>query len=161
MAKQPEQPSSAPQHPPRPLQAEVFAVTRLIEDFGALLVQETAALKKADFKSVDKLQPAKRSFAREYQAAAVRLNARKSEINVLGASEQEKLIAARTAFTVILGDNLRALEAAKDSTRRLIGRILDVARRSVVDGRQTNYSSGGRTQAYKSSTLSLAVDQKL
>ena len=57
--------------------------------------------------------------------------------------------------------DLRALEAAKNSAARLVGKILDAARRSVADDRQTNYSAKGKSQAYKTSTLSLSVDQKL
>jgi hypothetical protein len=54
-----------------------------------------------------------------------------------------------------------ALDVAKNSTRRLIDRILDAARSAVAIDRQTNYSSVGKSQAYKSATLSLQLDKNL
>lgn len=145
----------------RPLNSDVTDVMQLIEDFGALLMRETAALKKSDFNVVDTLQPSKRKLALEYQNMVTALAARKAEMATLDVAARERLVKARTQFTLILNDNLVALEAAKESTRRLVGKILDAARRTVVDEKQTNYSAKGQTQAYKTSTLSLSVDQKL
>jgi hypothetical protein len=145
----------------RPLAGDIAEIMSLIEDFGALLARETAALKKADFRAVDTLQPSKRQMALQYQNMVTGLSARKAEMGSLDVSLRERLVKARTSFTVILGDNLKALDIAKRSARRLVSRILDAARKSVVDERQTNYSASGQAQACKTSTLSLSVDQKL
>ena len=145
----------------RSLITEVMDVMKLIEDFSTLLMRETAALKKSDFNVVDTLQPAKRKLALEYQNMVTALAARKAEMATLDIAARERLVKARTQFTLILNENLVALEAAKESTRRLVGKILDAARKSVVDEKQTNYSAKGQAQAYKTSTLSLSVDQKL
>lgn len=147
--------------PKRPLAGEINDIMRLIEEFGSLLRRETEALKKADFAAVDTLQAPKRAMATQYQSLIVGLSSRKEEMRGLDMAAREKLVRARTQFTLILNDNLRALEAAKESTRRLVTRILDTARKAVVDEQQTNYSSRGQAQAYKTSTLSLTVDQKL
>ncbi len=145
----------------RSLVSEVTDVMQLIEDFSTLLIRETAALKKSDFNVVDTLQPSKRRLALEYQNMVTALSNRKAEMASLDVAAREKLVKARTQFTLILNDNLVALESAKESTRRLVGKILDAARKSVVDEKQTNYSAKGQAQAYKTSTLSLSVDQKL
>lgn len=145
----------------QPLSSDIGSVLKLIEDFGSLLQKETAALKKVDFKTVDALQEQKRDYAQRYSTLVTGLSERKAEIAQLDLKTRERLILARTAFTEILNDNLRTLEAAKDGTKRLVGRILDAARRAVIDDKQTNYSAKGQTQAYKTSTLSLSVDQKL
>jgi hypothetical protein len=145
----------------RPLAGDVGEIMRLIEDFGGLLKRETEALKKADFAAVDTLQAPKRAMAMQYQTLVVSLSSRREEMRGLDVAARERLVRARTQFTLILNDNLRALETAKDSTRRLVTRILDTARKAVVDERQTNYSARGQAQAYKTSTLSLTVDQKL
>jgi hypothetical protein len=144
-----------------PLAHEMADIMRLIEQFGELLCRETEALKKADFKAVDALQQPKRSMAEKYQSHVTALAARGEEMKALDLTARERFIQARTRFTLILNDNLKALELAKDSTRRLVGRILDTARKSVVDEKQTNYSARGQTQACKTSTLSLSLDQKL
>lgn len=146
---------------PGNLQAQVQSVLDILDNFGKLLTDETAALRKSDFQSVDKLQESKRRLAREYQASVEALAARKEEMSKLDIRLRESLVKKRTGFTIILDDNLRALEATKDSAARLVNKILEAARRAVTDKRQTNYSAKGQAQACKTSTLSLSVDQKL
>lgn len=143
------------------LRGAVLTMLKLIEDFGGLLVQETDALKRSDYRHVDLLQDDKRGFAREYQALVTALAARRDEMVALDVATRERLILARTNFTHILNDNLRALEASRNSARRLVDRILDTARKAVADEMQTNYSAKGRTQAYKTASMSLSVDQSL
>jgi hypothetical protein len=145
----------------QPLAAVIDDVMQLIQSFGALLKEETAALKAVDFKTVDKLQDTKRDYARRYHMLVSSLYERSDEILNIDAVRRDGLLTARHGFSAILAENLRALEAAKDSSRRLVSKILDIARRSVVDDRQTHYSNSGRTQSYKTATLSLSVDQKL
>lgn len=143
------------------LRVQVQSVLDILDSFGKLLTDETSALKKSDFKSVDRLQENKRRLAREYQASIEALAARKEEMTKLDVGLREQLVKRRTGFTIILDENLRALEATKDSAARLVNKILDAARRAVTDKRQTNYSAKGQAQACKTSTLSLSVDQKL
>ena len=144
-----------------PLRTDVQAVLKILDEFGQLLNDETTALRKSDFKSVDRLQARKKALAGEYQLMVTALSARKGEVAQLEVPLREKLVRSRTGFTLILDDNLRALEAAKESAARLVGKILDAARKAVVDDKQTNYSKKGQAQAYKTSTLSLSVDRKL
>lgn len=143
------------------LRERVLGMLGLIEEFGNLLVKETAALKKSDFRMVDLLQDDKRNLAKRYHAEVTALSERRNEMPSLDVSLQERLIKARTTFTVILNDNLRALEASRDSARRLVNRILDTARKAVTDELQTNYSAKGHTQAYKTAALSLNIDRSL
>ncbi len=143
------------------LRERVLGMLTLIEEFGSLLVKETDALKKSDFRLVDLLQDDKRSLAKRYHDDVTALSERRAEMPALDATLQERLIKARTTFTVILNENLRALEASRDSARRLVNRILDTARKAVTDELQTNYSGKGHAQAYKSASLSLSVDHSL
>lgn len=141
--------------------AEVQATIGLLAAFDGLLTRETSALRAVDFATVDSLQEQKREFAKNYHEQIMALSARQSEIGSLDPALREKLLRARTAFTVTLKDNLRALESAKDGAKRLVDRILDIARRTVADECQTSYSAKGHAQTYKTSTLSLRVDQQL
>jgi len=140
---------------------DVNQILNVLDAFGKLLKEETAALKKNDFQTVDRLQASKRALARDYHGLIVGLSSSRENMVKLDMPTREKLVRSRTTFTEILQDNLRALEIAKNSTARLVNKILDAARRAVADDKQTNYSAKGRTQAYKTSTLSLTVDQKL
>lgn len=143
------------------VKSEVMDVLKVIEGFSTLLKKETDALKSADFKTVDGLQTDKKIFAKQYHAVVTGLSTRKDDIVKLDIPVRERLIRARTDFTIILNDNLRALEMAKDGTKRLVNRILDAARQAVAEDHQTGYSAKGQMQSYKSSTTRLSVDQKL
>lgn len=144
-----------------PIDVDVKAVLRLIDDFSGLLQAETAALKKADFKAVDDLQAEKRNYARRYHQLITGLCERRDDMMALDAAQKQSLTAARDGFGKLLKENLDTLEAAKDGAKRLVNRILDAARRNVVDDRKTHYSNSGRAQSYKTATLSLSIDQKL
>ncbi len=129
--------------------------------FGTLLQEETAAVKKSDFKTVDALQAEKRQFAALYAEMVQALSQRKDEMPLLDPAMRDTLIRARTEFTITLQHNLRALENMKRSAQRLANRILEAARHAVKDECQTNYSAKGQVQAYKTSTLSLRMDEML
>jgi hypothetical protein len=143
------------------IRTDALGILHLIGEFGGLLLNETAALKKSDFTTVESLQMDKKRFAREYHMLVTGLAERRAETSSLDIETRERLIRARTEFTIILNDNMKALDAAKNSTKRLVNRILETARRATVNNRQTNYSSRGKAVAYKTATLSLSVDQKL
>lgn len=143
------------------LEKATFELLSTLKDFNALLLTETAALKKADFKKVELLQPEKRTLAKKYHEIVTSFSQHKTDITMLDLALREKLIRARTEFTMTLNDNMRALESSKNSTKRLIDRILETARNSVVDGKQTHYSEKGQTGSYRSATLSISVDQNL
>lgn len=144
-----------------PIRNAVTDILKVLENFSALLNDETAALKRSDFATVDSLQENKRTIARTYHDMVTALGARAEELQSLDMPMREKLIRARTTFTLILNDNMRVLELVKRSTQRLSERILDIARLSVVDSNQTSYGMKGNVQSYKSSTLSTQLDRSL
>jgi len=144
-----------------PLQPQLREVMAVIADFSNLLIKETAALKKADFKTVDTLQAGKKLFAGQYNAKVKALSGRKCEFPGLDRALRENLLKERDRFSVILDDNLRALELAQNSVKRLINRILDAARHAVMKERQTNYSNTGKALSYKSASTSLSTDQTM
>jgi hypothetical protein len=82
-------------------------------------------------------------------------------MDALDMSTREKIIRARTQFTAILNDNMRTLNATKNSAKRLVERILDAAQKSVIDDRQTHYSAKGKTASWKTATMALSLDQNM
>lgn len=146
---------------PAPLTTLTSEISALVGVFSALLEEETAALKIADFKAVDALQTQKRDYAKRYHDAITELYARRDELAQMPPPVRGGLMDARARFATVLEDNLRALDAAKEGTRRLVNKILDTARRAVIDDRKTHYSGTGKAQAYKTATLSLSVDKNL
>ncbi|MDD9901800.1 MAG: DUF3723 domain-containing protein [Alphaproteobacteria bacterium] len=129
--------------------------------FDALLEKETAALHAVDFEAVDALQNEKRHLAKDYNHIVTTLAQRKDEFARLPEQQRTKIITTRTAFTRALDANMRALTAAQDGAKRVVDRILDAARSAVTQETHTHYSSTGKTQAYKTASMSLSVDQSL
>jgi hypothetical protein len=144
-----------------PLKSQIQEILALITAFSNLLVKETAALKKADFKAVDALQADKKLFAKQYQAKVTALAERREELPGMDIMLREKLIKERLRFNAVLDENMHALEMAQNSTKRLVNRILETARHAITENKETNYSRAGKAMAYKSATLSLAVDRNL
>ena len=143
------------------LRAQVQEILSVMTAFSALLSRETEALKKADFKTVDALQADKKLFAKQYEAKITSLANYRQELPNLELSVREKLIKERIRFNQILDENMKALDTAQNSTKRLINRILEAARMAVVEQKQTNYSSGGKAMAYKAASMSINVDHSL
>jgi hypothetical protein len=144
-----------------PLKMQIQEIIAVIVAFSNLLLKETEALKKADFKAVDVLQADKKLFAKQYHAKIEALATRRAELPGLELALREKLFKERSRFSVILTDNMLALERAQNSVKRLVNNILDAARHAVLEDQQTNYSRGGKTQTYKSASTSLSTDQRL
>jgi hypothetical protein len=144
-----------------PLRQHVQEILALIAAFTNLLVRETEALRKSDFKAVDTMQADKRLFARQYEAKVRALVSRREEMTGLELALREKLVKERNRFNAVLDENMQALDLAQNSTKRLVNRILEVARNAVTESRETNYSSSGKAMAYKSAAMSLSVDHNL
>lgn len=144
-----------------PLTLQVQEIMAVITAFSSLLIKETEALKKADFKTVDTLQPGKKLFAKQYQAKVEALVARREEMLNLDLPTREKLLRERARFNTVLNDNMYALDLAQNSTKRLVNHILDAARHAVMEDQQTNYSKLGKTATYKAATTSLSIDQSM
>lgn len=143
------------------MKTQVQEILAVMLAFSSLLVKETNALKKADFKTVDTLQADKKLFAKQYEAKITALAAYRAELPNLELSLREKLLKERMRFNTVLDENMRALDIAQNSTKRLINRILEAARHAVVDDKQTNYSKAGKAMAYKSAHMSINIDQSM
>jgi len=143
------------------IKLQVQKVLTVIDAFSNLLVKETKALKKADFRIVNTLQADKKLLAKQYHDNVTALSTRREDLQKLDRTLHEKLIKERANFSVILEENLQALDLAQNSTKRLVNRILEAARHAVTEERQTNYSNDGKAMTYKSASLSLSVDQSL
>ncbi len=143
------------------LKSQILNVLELIESFGGLLEKETKALRQADFKTVDSMQDAKKQMAKTYQTHVAGLHQRKADIVNVELTLREKLIKARIGFTTILNENLRAIEAAKDSSKRLVDRILEAAREAAMEDKTNAYTARGRMNTQIKSPLSISVNQQL
>lgn len=143
------------------MKTQVQEMMAVIAAFSNLLVKETEALRKADFKTVDTLQADKKLFAKQYTAKVTALAEHKSELQNLELPLREKLSEERNRFNTVLNENMHALELAQSSTKRLVNHILETARSAVLQEQQTNYSSAGKATTYKAASSSLTLDQSL
>ena len=143
------------------VKVQVQEILAIMLAFSNPLIKETAALNKADFKTVDKLQADKKLFAKQYEAKITALADYRAELPNLDLSLREKLMKERLRFNALLDENMNALNLAQNSTKRLVNRILEAARQAVVDDRQTNYSKHGKAMSYKSASMSINIDQNM
>ena len=143
------------------LKNDIMNVLELIQKFGSLLEKETTALRKADFKAVDAFQEEKKQMAKSYQTHVAGLCDKKADILNIEMTLREKLVKARIHFSAILNDNLRALDAAKDSSKRLVDRILEAAREASMEDKTNAYTARGRMNTQSKSPLSISMNQQL
>lgn len=154
-------PQTAPAAKTDALRGDVMNVLSVLDDFSNLLQQETGALRKNDFDTVEGLQAHKRELAKRYHDMIVQLAAEPKALLNVEPGLRDKLVLARTDFTRLLQENLSVLENVKKSTQRLVDKILDAARQSVTDERHHAYAASGKAQAARSTSLSLSLDQSL
>lgn len=155
------QPQTAPAAKADALRGDVMNVLSVLDDFSHLLKQETEALRKNDFRTVDTLQAHKRELAKRYHDMITLLSTQPNALMSVEPTLRDRLVKARTDFTRLLQENLTVLENVKKSTQRLVDKILDVARQSVTDERHHAYAASGKAQAARSSSLSLSIDKSL
>ena len=124
------------------LQEDIADITNFMEQFALLLNAETQALRAAKFEEAKQMQPQKQEMARQYQKRIQRLTSRKDEIAKLPDTAKENLVAARLKFSKILADNLRVIEAARKTGRRLVEKIISSARDAV--SQKTGYNAMGK-----------------
>lgn len=155
------QPQTAPAAKTDALRGDVMNVLSVLDDFSHLLKQETEALRKNDFQTVDALQAHKRELAKRYHDMITLLSTQPNALMSVEPTLRDRLVKARTDFTRLLQENLTVLENVKKSTQRLVDKILDVARQSVTDERHHAYAASGKAQAARSSSLSLSIDKSL
>jgi len=155
------QPQTAPAAKTDALRGDVMNVLSVLDDFSHLLKQETEALRKNDFQTVDALQAHKRELAKRYHDMITQLSTQPNALMSVEPTLRDRLVKARTDFTRLLQENLTVLENVKKSTQRLVDKILDVARQSVTDERHHAYAASGKAQAARSSSLSLSIDKSL
>lgn len=138
-------PQSKPEKKPaltlESVEAEVHSMIQLMSDFSEVLEKESELLRAAKFHAIEPLQSDKRKYVQEYKNKIDLLSQHKEEFKALDQTLAEKLVLARTEFVKILNRNLQVLSAAKDSSRRIVQRILDTARDAVET--KTNYNAAG------------------
>lgn len=148
----------------KPIEILLQETITLINAFKRLVEEETAALDKGDFAHVDTLQNHKRKLAKAYQNQVEDLHTRAKEVQNASEIMRAQLVEARTAFTLTLAENMRALERMKNSCGRLVERILDAARRALQqklpDAPQA-YGATGRRVFSNKKTLSMGLNEQL
>ena len=146
--------------PRRPIEVEVNEMIKLMHDLSLVLEQENELLHKAKFRQAENLQQDKRTYVDTYKSKIAALFERKDEFAALDETLAERLVVTRTSFLELLNKNLRILSNAKESSRRLVQRILDTARNTVES--KPNYNAGGAMLASNpQSATSVRFNQEL
>ena len=145
------------------IRTEIQNTIDIIQSFGDVLEQETEALKGSNFNVIDGLQSLKRDLAAKYQTQISLLSRKKAELENIGTVLRDQLIKARTKFTLILTENLHALENMKASNQRLIEHIISAAREALNDKKEFKgqYTQYGREHVNRETPVSISLNQQL
>lgn len=123
------------------LEFKVDHALHTVESFSTLLEQETSALTASDFDTFRALHDRKVELAHEYQNAVL---AFEEDIDILKTMDERLkglLRAAHERFTAAAAANQTALKATEKVAGRIVGLIMDAARKTVSD--TPNYSAAG------------------
>jgi hypothetical protein len=122
------------------LHTKVENALKATESFSVVLDRETDALQKADFKTFAALQDSKFDAAQVYQESILAFEEDVDFLKSLDQFLKEKLHAAHARFTAAAEANQKALLACKKVAERIVGLIIDAAKRTVAEA--PNYGSG-------------------
>lgn len=125
--------------------ADIAEIENFMEQFAQLLKAETQALRATKFEEAARLQPQKQEMARQYQKRIQKLVDCRDEIATLPEDVKTHLVAARLQFSEVLAENLRVIEAARKTGRRLAEKIISAARDSI--SKKTGYNAAGKMSA--------------
>jgi hypothetical protein len=113
-----------------------------VDQFSALLEQETAALQKSDFALFENMQDRKFELARNYQDAILAFEEDVEELPKLELSLKDKLHAAHKRYATAAGENMQALTIKQKVSERILNLIMNAAKRTVMD--TPSYSAKGQ-----------------
>ena len=94
-----------------------------------LLNEETALLKKREFKLLDKIQARKRQLAIAYEKHQTAVKAHPELLETLPSDERSELRELYKRFRSALSDNMLALRSSHDAAERVVGLIMDAVRK--------------------------------
>lgn len=94
-----------------------------------LLNEETALLKKRDFKPLDKIQARKRQLAIAYEKHQTAVKAHPELLETISTDERSELRDLYKRFRSALSDNMLALRSSHDAAERVVGLIMDAVRK--------------------------------
>jgi hypothetical protein len=123
------------------LRDKVTNALSAVDQFSALMEQETAALQNSDYALFENLQDRKYQLAQSYQEAIL---AFEDDIEALPEMEdflKDKLRDAHVRFTTSADTNQRALIVQQKISERILNLIMTAAKQTVSDG--PSYSASG------------------
>jgi flagellar biosynthesis/type III secretory pathway chaperone len=147
--------------PETALDADALAerAARITVDLADLLDRETKAVRALAFDGLDEVIKAKQSLLDAYEAEAGRLAALGDGGTALDPAVAERLRDANGRLQTAAAANGRALEVARAAGGRIVGMIVETARRAQHG--PTSYGANGRTAASRDAAVSLRLNQTL
>lgn len=141
-------------------EAAVQDMLQFLKVFAAFLEEETEALRAAEYDRADDMQHRKKELSHQYQSRIQVLVNRKEEIQKMPEQIKEMIIQARLAFSKVLTENLQAIDGVRQSSQRMVNRILESARESVSE--DAGYNAHGQiysTTSKGSSPVSIRLNE--
>lgn len=94
-----------------------------------LLNEETAMLKRREFKSLDKLQARKRQLSISFEKHQTAMRSHPEVLELIPADDRTSLRELYQRFRCALSDNMLALRSSHDAAERVVSLIMDSVRK--------------------------------
>lgn len=128
-------------------------------DLADLLDRETAAVRTLSFDGMDDLIKAKQTLVEAYEAEARRMTALGEGATALDPAVADRLRRASGRLEASAAANGRALEIARAAGSRIVGMIVETAKRAQHG--PAGYGANGRSAGSRDTAVSLRLNQTL
>ncbi|MEM9206279.1 MAG: hypothetical protein AAGA88_08115 [Pseudomonadota bacterium] len=138
--------------------AETFAQHTIstIQDLTQILSDETDLLRDAKYKEAMALSERKADLVNSYARAMTTLGMERRSMQTLAPDSLDLVLTAHRALSAAAETNLPVVERARDTSRRVIDGITDVARRKASG--PATYSADGAGAQQNRKNLPLALN---
>lgn len=137
------------------------AIERVLTRLTKCLNTETEAVKTNNTEILVALQPEKMALLEQYQGLSERLSQDGSSLNNLDGHIREHLRVISAGFQDATAKNLQALQSGHNAITRLLNRIMDTARKTMMQDHQKYNAKGALAENPKRISIPTKLNETL
>lgn len=138
-----------------------IAIERILTRLTKCLNTETDAVKSNDTKALVALQSEKMALLEQYQGLSERLSKDGSSLNNLDSHIREHLKVVSAGFQEATAKNLQALQSGHNAITRLLNRIMETARKTMMQDHQKYNAKGALAENPKGTSIPTKLNETL
>jgi|GEM_PF-2228147 len=138
-----------------------MAIERILTQLTQCLNTETEAVKANNTQTLIVLQSEKMALLEQYQGMSERLRKDGDALNNLDSDIRAHLKSVSATFQEAISKNLQALQSGHDAITRLLDRIMETARKTMLQDRQKYNAKGALADNSKGSNVPTKLNETL